>query len=378
MKYILLLTFFYILSVILQYIYLKYFVKLELPELQEKIDWNVKNMEYLEKTIGDVLMKRVNDLKNKKISYEDWIKYNTENVFIEIEGRKYYVFIFEMLENTNYERLITKVHGNPDYINLSWEDVLKDVQENLVNLKHTTDENLIANMYDISTTSSLQKVEYYWLDPLSKRPVNKLSIVMRYYDPETGRSGVIGMGADLKDISIDNSYLYWQKINWGYPVFLSLLIYISSIILYKLKGDSQIHYKSLIFLLIMNFYISYFLGKSEIYGSSISEQHKETNINSGIMSVSFLFAVNIFILTTLQRTFKATLFTESGFLFSLSVLLLLFSMIKNTDSKTTSEITTTRLCTQLLFNSSIILNMIIIFNYILYVLSIKLGKIVTA
>jgi len=374
MKYILLLTFFYILFVILQYVYLKYFVTLELPELQEKIDWNIKNMDTLEKEIENILIKRTNDLKNKKLNYDEWIKYNIENVLVDIQGRKYYIFIFEMLENTNYQRLMTKVHGNPDYINLSWEDVLKDVQENLVNLKHTTDDNLIANMYDISDTKSLQNVEYYWLDPLTKRPVNKLSKVMRYYDPLTGRSGVIGMGIDLKDISIDNSYIYWQKINWGCPVFLSLLVYISSILLYKIKGDNQVHYKSVIFLMVINFYIAYFLGNTEIDGSSVSEQVKENTINSGILSVSFLFGVNIFILTTLQKTFKLTLFTEAGFLFSLSVLLLLFAMIKKTDNKTTSDITSTRLCTQLLFNSSIIINMLIIFNYILYVLSIKLGK----
>lgn len=374
MRQILILSFFYILVIILQIIYLKYFVSLKLPELQEKIDWNIKNIDTLEKEIGKELIKRTNYLKNKNMTYDEWIKYNAENVILEIDNNKYYIFIYEMLENTNYERTINKVHGNPDYINLSWEDILKDVMEKLVNLKHTTDQNLISNMYDISDISTIQSLEYYWLDPLTNRPVNKLSYVMRYYDPETGRSGVIGIGVDLKDLSVDNSYLYWEKINWGCPVFLSFLIYISSILLYKIKGDKQIHYKSLIFLIIMNLYLTYFLGNSEINGSTSSEHNKELNINSGIMSVSFLFAVNIFILTTLQKTFKSTLFTETGYLFSVSILVLLFSMIKKTDNKTTSDIISKRLCTQLLFNSSIILNVLIIINYILYVLSINLGK----
>jgi len=377
MRYIILLTFIYILILFFGYIYLKYFVSLEQPDLQKKIDWNIKHIDTLKREISKILIKTVNDLKNKNMSYDEWIKYNNENVFIEIEGNKYYMFAYEVLENTNNQRFIAKIHANPTYINLSWEDILKDVKETLVNLKYTADDNLIANAYAITDTSSIQEIEYYWLDPITARPVNKISYGMRYYDPVSGRSGIIAIGIDLQDIGLDNSYIYWQKINWACPAFISLLIYVSSIILYKIKGDYQIHYKALIFLLIVNFYIAHYLGNIEINGSSISEHHKENTINSGITSVSFLFAVNIFILTTLQKTFKSSLFTESGFIFSLSILLLLFAMIKKTDNTTTSDITRTRLCTQLLFNSSIILNMLIIFNYILYVLSIKLGKKIT-
>lgn len=375
MRYILFLTVFYIFIIICQLVYLKYFVTLELPELQNKINWNIHHMDFIQDRFKEVLTSRVTNLKNKKMSYDDWIKYNLENMLVEIDDKKYYIFVFEMLPNTNYQRLITKVHGNREYINLSWEDVLKDVQDHLIILKHTTDSNLIANMYDLCsrTSNSVQQIEYYWLDPLSLRPVNKLSNVLRYDDPETGRTGVIGVGLDLKDLSIDNSYIYWQKINWHCPIFVSVFVYIATIILYKINAN-KIQFKSFFFFIILNIYLTYFLGMSEVSGTTSSEQQKENTINSGIMSVSFLFAVNIFILTTLQKSFHTALFTESGFVFSLSVLLLLFSMIKTTDKKTTEQIMSARLCTQLLFNCSIILNTLIIFNYIIYLLSKSVGK----
>lgn len=373
MKQILFLTIIYVFILIIQYIYLNYFVSVKHSGLKKKIDWNNNNIENLIHDIDDILIKRINELK--KMSYDTWIKYNNKNVFVTIHYNKYYLFGYENLEHNHHNRYITKIHANKTYIDLSWDDVLKDIDEKLINLKHSTDKNLISDSYNISDLSSPQTIKYYWIDPLSKRPVIKLSRVIRYSDEKSGRSGVIGIGIDLKDLSVDNSYVYWQKISWGCPVFISIFVYISSILIYKINGDRNIHYKSLFFLLIMNIYLTYYLGNSEINGTSLSEHKKEQNINSGIMSISFLFAVNIFILTTLQKSFKSTLFTESGFIFSLSILLLLlFAMIKKTDNKTTNDLISNRLCTQLLFNASIILNMLIIFNYILYVLSIKLGK----
>ena len=362
---------FFIFKLVYQ-LYFINFVYVKHSSLQQKIDWNNNNIEHLINDIDDILIKRVNDLK--KMNYDKWINYNNKNVYVTMHYNKYYLFGYENLEHTHYQRFVTKIHANKTYINLSWDDVLKDIDEKLINLKHTADKKLISDSYNISDVSTPQTIKYYWIDPISNRPVIKLSRVMRYTDHKTGRSGVIGIGIDLKDLSVDNSYIYWQKINWGCPIFISIFVYISSILIYKINGDRNIEYKSFVFLLIMNLYLTYYLGNSEINGTSLSEHKKEQNINSGIMSISFLFAVNIFILTTLQKSFRSTLFTESGFIFSLSILLLLFAMIKKTDNKTTSDVTSNRLCTQLLFNASIILNMLIIFNYILYVLSIKLGK----
>lgn len=365
---------FYIIIVLCQIIYLKYFTTLRSPELEAKINYNNQNMQSLEQQIDKILIERVNMLKNKQISYDNWIQYNADNDSFIRDNKKYYIFLFESLDHTNFERFIAKVHVNPNYVNLSWDDIRKDVFERLVSFNHSIDDNLLSNMYNLSNTNTCSTIEYFWLDPLSVRPVKKLSRVIRFFDTVTGKTGIMGMGIDVSDLTIDNSYIYYQKINIIYPLLISVLSAVVSVLLINIKHDSIINYKSMLLMVVINLYIARFLGNIEFYGNTTSEQLKETNINSGILSVTFLFAVNIFILTTLQKTHKNTLFIECGLVFTFAVVLLLLSMVKKTNNITTTDITSSRLSTQLLFNTSIILNMLIMLNYVSYVLSIRFDR----
>jgi hypothetical protein len=325
-------------------------------------------MEYFKK----ILTERVNLLYSKNMSYEEWLDYNRKNVLVNYgKEHKYYIFLFEVLPNNNY---IQRVSANADFINLSWNDILKVNDEQLIYTKFTTDKDLIKNFYDSSSDNDFSEVKYYWLDPLTVKTVAKKSVVLKWDDKTNGKTGVIGMGVDLEYLDEDNIFYYFKELGYTYPALISVLTLVISIILYKLKGEQNTNFKAMFFLLLTNTYLTYFLSKHEIYGSSDLEHKKEQNINSGILSISFLVGVNVFILTTLEKSIQKILFTETGFIFAISLILLLIATLKSTNFMSTSDVIKSRLSTQLIFNFAIILNTLIIMNYIIYILSFKLSK----
>ena len=372
MKFIIFLIVIYICIVIFQIFYITKASNIKNVAHEENIKFNKDNEAYLMEYFKKILTERVNLLYSKNMSYEEWLDYNRKNVLVNYgKEHKYYIFLFEVLPNNNY---IQRVSANADFINLSWNDILKVNDEQLIYTKFTTDKDLIKNFYDSSSDNDFSEVKYYWLDPLTVKTVAKKSVVLKWDDKTTGKTGVIGMGVDLEYLDEDNIFYYFKELGYTYPALISVLTLVISIILYKLKGEQNSNFKAIFFLLLTNTYLTYFLSKREIYGSSDLEHKKEQNINSGILSISFLVGVNVFILTTLEKSIQKILFTESGFIFAISLILLLIATLKSTNFMTTSDVIKSRLSTQLIFNFAIILNTLIIMNYIIYILSFKLSK----
>ena len=127
------------------------------------------------------------------------------------------------------------------------------------------------------------------------------------------------------------------------------------------------NYKPYIFLILSNFYILYFLTNTEYRGKTETEINKIEQINNGILSVSFLVGVNTFIITSLTKNSNLELFTQSAIIFAISIILLLFSTFKVTDAITIDELIEDRISNQLIFNFSIILNIFVILNYIVFI-----------
>ena len=129
-----------------------------------------------------------------------------------------------------------------------------------------------------------------------------------------------------------------------------------TLVIYKLNVhnnslDSII--KPIGFLILLNLYLLFFLQSKEYIGSSEIEKGKITDINSGTLSVSFLVGVNTFIITSLKKSLKKNLFIESALIFSISLILLLFSAFKITNFTTIDELVKDRISHQLVFNFSI-------------------------
>lgn len=371
MKVIIYLTIAYICIIILQVIYIKYTFK-EANKQDPNAKFNRENEKKLIEHFKKIISERLNLLYSGKMNFNEWIKYNRENVFISYDKYKYYTFIWERLDN---KTSLNRVTGDKLLYDLSWDDILKSNFEKMIYTKYTTDPNLINNFYESTKNGTFSKIKYYSIDRTTNKSIEKISIIARWYDKESGKTGTIGIGYNTEYLDNINSFYYLKELGYVYPIFLSILTLIMSILLYKFKNNKHPGYKAFLLLILSNIYLTHFFTKREIYGNNRMEEHKETSINSGILGVSFLVGVNVFILNALQKSLKKDLFTESGFIFALSLLLLLMATLKVTNFMSASDVLKNRLITQMIFNFAVILNTLIVINYMIYILSIKIKKI---
>lgn len=316
------------------------------------------------------LKQRMDLLKKMGYDYDKWIAYNQENSVIEIDGKPYYFFIFEYVDHE--DEFMTKVHANKNYINMAWNDVMKDQSENFPFIKEETNEKLIHNMYRIGMDNVNEKViRYYWTDPLEKTIIKKESVFDIWHDPNNKKSGVIGIGHNVSYVLDDKTIHYSNFVHWFDLSLANLTILAITFIVFLF--DSNKIKTFFIFAVISSYLINY-LSSKELVGSFGTENTKIDNINNSVLGISFLIGVNTFILNALRKDFTINMFTESGLIFSLSLLLLMTCMFKTTDYITIHDLMANRISNQMIFNMSIILNMIIIVNYIIYITSLQRNK----
>lgn len=363
----------YIIIIIVQCVLIKY--KIYTSDILK--DRNIKNVEYnllnkqkIDNKFNKEIDKHVKLLETGKMNYQDWIQYMNNNIFLDIDGNKYYFFVGEKLNDNSF---MIRSHAEKKYIDFSWEDVLKDYNESLVSTKYTTDKDLLINAYNLSGSSGkIEKIKYYWLDPLSKSSVEKETTIKRWIEKKTGRTGIIGIGKTTEILSNIYSNIQLFKVKKPILILISLsTLFISLIINFMEQQAQYSKSKALIILSLLNIYLYYFITINEEPTSFKSELEKVKEINSGILSVSFLASVNIFILTTLNNELRTGLFTESAIIFGLSMFLLLFATLKDTNYKNIQDVIELRVSNQLIFNYSILFNTFIIMNFLIYAISIK-------
>ena len=323
-----------------------------------------KNFNEIENQMNEALKYRVELLNTNKMKYDSWLKYNKENDILNVSDNSFYFFIFEYINNQ--DDFLTLVHANPEYINLVWKDVMKDQKENFPFIKEETNDKLINNMYELGQFDNINKIKYYWTDPIEKTLIKKESLFLKWYDKNNKKSGVIGIGYNTNNILETNTINYSEYIHYIYLIIINSIILIITYFTYYLNVSKL---KSVILLIFTSLYVINFINSKELIGSFASENTKIQNINSSVLGISFLIGVNIFILTSLKKEVKQKLFIESGLIFSISVILLLVVMFKVTNYMNIRHLMEDRISTQLVFNFAILLNMFVIINYIISVIT---------
>jgi hypothetical protein len=307
------------------------------------------------------------------MSYEKWIDYNNKNISVNMNSDnsdKLTIFVYEdLLNNDNF---INRVNAYKQYIGLSWQDIVKTTNDQLVFSKYTTDKDLLLNANSLSSLSKDKRstILYYWIDPNSTIIYKRLGHFMNWQDPVSKTKGVIGMYYNLENLT--DNFKYIHSVSKLDIILLSLItIIISSSICYIEKNclNSNSKIKAILFLLISNFFILYFLNKSEGINSPNTELEKLNNININVLSLSFLSGINIFILNSFKNENRIKLFKESSVEFSIALILLLTTLMRKTNYTTTDEVIKSRISNQFKFDFSILINTFIVMNYIIFLLS---------
>lgn len=323
-----------------------------------------ENFDEIEKKMKEELMTRANLVNTNKMNFDKWLIYNKENNILKVGDKSFYFFIFEYI--THQDEFLTLVHANKEYINLVWKDVMKDQKEYFPFIKEETNDKLINNMYELGQFNKINKIKYYWTDPIERTLIKKESLFLKWYDKYNKKSGVIGIGYNTDNILDTITIDYSDYIHYIYIIIINIVILIITYATYALNNNKV---KATVFLLLTYLYLINFINSRELIGSFASENIKIQNINSSVLGITFLIGVNIFILTSLKKEINQKLFIESGLLFSISVILLLVVMFKVTNFMNIKELMEDRISTQLVFNFSILLNMFVIINYIISVIS---------
>lgn len=367
----------YIFIILFQIVFTKYNISKKTgyqtaDEVQVK--FNIDNQKLLDEKINKKLLEYVDLLESGKMNYDDWLKYINKNILLEINGYKYYILLHEKMPNNSF---IVKAHGQPKYVNYAWSDAVKLSNDVLAATDYSTDKNVVLKAYYLAKDKKIpEKIKYYWLDPLSQEIVEKESITKRWDDPKTGRTGIIAIGKTTELIENKEEFFQLFNLNRFILAFISFSTLILSSVVYYLEGETKKSASKSIFLLItLNLYLLYFINKQEGLSSFEGELDKFEEISNGILSISFLTGINVFILNSLSKNYKRTLFVESAIFFSLSMILLLLSSLKNMNYKVLNDVIRQRISKQLVFNYSVILNTFILLNFVIYIISIKFKNI---
>jgi hypothetical protein len=370
----------YVVILALQYYYVKNYLtdwqKLLPTNRDQDIDYNKTNASELITLFDETITDRVNLLKS--ISYTDWLKYNNDNCIVSFGDGNYEINVFERVQNNTVDYLtssdsILRVGKDTDSIGLSYSDIIKEKNYSFLFSMFSLSPNMVNQMYELSKSSGgVNAANYYWLDDISHRAVKKKFVFLDYEkknenEDESKIVGVICISYVVNDVELDYSNKYYDFMESSFLISISVTIFISSIILY-LSTNKQDIVKPLILLVGSNAYLTYFMSTTEGVTSLVTEQEKVKDINDGILSISFLVAVNIFIIETLKKVkTKYSLHNESAFLFCLALILLLLALYKKSNYNKIDNVRAHRIEKQFMYNLSIFINLFILVNYLAFI-----------
>jgi hypothetical protein len=366
MIYFLIIT--YIILIILEILLIKWYtIKNTQISIDNKIIYNNENKDKLKKLFSEKVIKYYKEVTNSSLILENTVNsiLKDESVF-EVDNYKYYIFIYKKINNS--DEFVYYLAHDPKQKFMVIKDIISDKKDILLHLKYDITNDIIKYMLNTGIPGKINTISYYWIDPFTNESVKKTSFYTTFVN-KYNEKGVIGIGIDIENLSHKTLSYNYSVINPLLVVVLSLISFIITIILYNIskKVNNTFIQKTKIFMffLSINLYLGYFLIQKENISTLENENEKNNMINQSILNLSFLTGVNIFIIQSIYKK-KPILFKETSLLFGVSIILLLFVNYKPTTGQRIEDVYNDRVTKQLFFNMCIILNIIIILNFIIY------------
>lgn len=374
---------FIVLGVALQYAYIKYNAKVndKHKAISNRIDYNLSNQKQIEDTIAKEIKARLSLLKTandrpetSKLDYHDWIAYNNKNPFVYTDqenDRKYWIQVWRSIPDTNNENFLLKSYPDTTYLNHTWKDLVNFNKRRFTSNHVETDEQLLKK-FMLNRESPYSIFQFYWYDPVFDKMVERKSVVMTY-DDGFGNKGTISGGISIRNMNKTYTYDHFntpvtQQLYYG-STFLTVFL---TLIIYAFNADNPRvgMIKSGLFFIILTGYTTYYMTISDELGTVDVETKKLESINQGILSMSFMTGLSIFILTNLKDK-ETFLYKETSFLLIVFMITIIIILFKNNAYITLNEITEYRIFKEFIFNYCILINMFIIINFGINVFAIE-------
>lgn len=354
--------------VILCFVYKKYYPNFDDGIKQQDSLLENKKQELISK-INNVLLNSLKQLNNENTNLHEWFDHlNNENI-VQIGDNQYYFYVYEAIssEATIEASYQLKVHKSVNFINMMWDDMYQNQENNFVFVREKTNKYLLYNMYSSASLNDNPQeyptlIRYYWTDPIKNKLTLKEAVVHKWNKGD--RSGIVGMGYTIKELSDKIKIQYKDFIN--VKSSLTYLVITGLVTILFLMRRKPIIAILFFFLAISGF--KTYAENAEFIGSTTSENTKTETMNSKILSISFLLGVNIFILNTLEKKYSLKTYSDTAVIFSFSLILILFNIFDDPSSSNVTDIMKERISKQLIFNLSVILNIFIILTYVVHII----------
>jgi hypothetical protein len=340
----------------------------------DQMKYNMAHKPELTNAFTKEIVSRMKMLEH--MDYSEWLNYNNTNPVVTYENYEYDIFIFERSVNAieNYlsnSHYTLRANRNVDILGLSYVDLLREANYAFLFSLFQPNPDFLETIFKGPLYEDNTNIYgHFMTDPSINRPVKTNAITgvwKKKIDSEHQFEGVIFIGYNLIDVEIQYANKYFEFMDVPFMAIVSVATIIASLLLYHASGQKNF-VMSLLFLSILNIYLTTFIDTKEGVTNLAVENDKVKDINDGVLSISFLAAVNIYILQTLREVKDhRNLHNESAFLFTLALVLLLFALYKKTNYNKIDDIRKHRIKKQLMYNTSIFVNLFILFNYLVYV-----------
>ena len=343
-------------------------------KLTERIKFNLANQEDIEKTISEDLQKRLSLLytakdegSDHKLKYNDWIEYTIKSPYVYVNKEndiKYFIQIWRKIEGVENGY---KLRAYPDskFINHEWTD-LYDYIDSVFTSKHTTTSKHLLSTWEKLKAEPYSVLQFYWYDPVFDSMVERKEIIYNY-DDGLGNKGMISAGYTLKDINEEYTFSHFKDKDGSIRniyTFSVISTYILTLLIYAFNKENGTiaFFKSLLFFIIFMGYITYYITLEDQLGSTDIELKKLDSINQGVLSMSFMTGLSVFILSNIKET-KPFLYRETSFLLIAYMIAIILILFKNNSYIKLRDITRHRVFKEFTFNYCILINMFIVINF---------------
>ena len=361
---------YFIVLILVQNIYFAYNVTNDpFIKLNKEIEFNLKNKDFIEELLASDLKDKVSLLKTKTNEngkpFEEWIKYLNKDPYVyhpTFKENKFWIQCYKLIPEGT-ENFHLRVYPDETFLNHTFRDLIAYQNSRFLSKHIEPDPNLIKKFY-LLNDKPFSVYQFYTYEPIHDSFVERREIIYRFDDGE-GNSGTISSGYIVANINNDYTYdhlkgegrqLYFLTIL--ITLFLSFFIFaINS----RDKRSSLI--KSCVFFTIMMTYITLYFSSHDEYGTFEIEKEKLNNINQGILSMSFMSGISIFILNNIKSDRRKHLYYETSFFLIVVMMTTIASLFKNNQYIKAEEITKIRSTKEFIFNYSLLVNLFIIVNF---------------
>jgi len=363
-----------IVGIIIQSVLLKYKYNKVNLKLTERIEFNLSNESLIEKTISSDLERRLSLLKtstdtntSSKLNYKDWIDMNNNSDLIsfgsENKNIDYFIQVWRSIPNTNNEKFVLKVYPDKNWVDHTYDDFLKYINTIHITSNDDIDKDLIK-MFFLDGMEPYSVFKIIWYDSNFNQVVERKEIVYRY-DDGFGNKGTISSGFTIRNIEEEYTYDHYKRKemkNLYYSSILFTIVFTLMIYLFNIDIPKVAMIKASLFYIIFMSYITYYMTIEDEEGSVEIELKKFENINQGILSMSFMTGLSIFILNKLKEK-ENFLYKETTFLLIVYMIAIIAILFKNNAYVKTEDVTAHRVFKEFIFNYCILINMFIIINF---------------